>query len=84
MNDGLIWSFALSIIGITGLLIAGRKNYWGWMLNLCAQALWFIFAIATAQYGFILSAVAYGAVYWINFSKWRKEHRNEQRRTQGL
>lgn len=84
MNEGLVWSFVLSIIGITGLLIAGRKNYWGWMLNLCAQALWLIFAVVTEQYGFILSAVAYGTVYWINFSKWRKEHRSEQRSAQGV
>jgi len=79
MSEGLVWSFLLSAIGVTGLFIAGRKNYWGWALNLGAQLLWAIFAIATAQYGFLLSAGAYGWVYWTNFAKWRKEHRDGER-----
>lgn len=78
MSDGLVWSFVLSIIGITGLLIAGRKNKWGWALNFGAQLLWIIFAVVTAQYGFILSALGYGTVYWINFMKWRREEKPKQ------
>lgn len=71
----LVWSIALSIIGITGIFIAGRKNMWGWFIGLSAQLLWIIFAIATAQYGFILSALAYGWVYGNNWLKWRREKR---------
>lgn len=71
----LVWSIALSIIGITGIFIAGRKNMWGWFIGLSAQLLWIIFAIVTAQYGFILSALAYGWVYGNNWLKWRREKR---------
>jgi nicotinamide riboside transporter PnuC len=71
----LVWSIALSVVGITGIFIAGKKNMWGWFIGLSAQVLWIIFAIVTAQYGFILSAIAYGWVYGTNWLKWRKEHR---------
>lgn len=72
---GLIWSILLAAIGITGIYFAGRKNLWGWAISLGAQLLWIIFAIVTGQYGFILSAVAYGAVYGKNFVAWYREER---------
>lgn len=55
--------------------IAGKKSQWGWFIGLAAQILWFIFAIVTTQYGFILSALAYGTVYGRNWWKWRVEKR---------
>ena len=73
MNANLLWSFVLSTIGVFGIYLAGSKNVWGWFLGLGAQVLWFIFAIVTKQYGFIISAFAYGWVYGRNFLKWRRE-----------
>ena len=73
MIAGLIWSVALAAIGILGLLLAGRKKSVGWGIGLSAQLLWIIYAIATAQYGFILSALAYGFVYGKNYLAWRKD-----------
>ena len=67
------WSFALTAIGVLGIYISGKKNYWGWGIGLGAQVLWFIYAIATQQWGFIISCFAYGYVYAKNFNKWRKE-----------
>lgn len=74
----LVWSISLALIGIIGMHIAGKKSQWGWFIGLSAQVLWVIFAIVTNQYGFILSALAYGSVYWNNWSKWRKEHRKTE------
>lgn len=71
----LVWSIALAVIGIIGMHIAGKKSQWGWFIGLSAQALWIIFAIVTLQYGFILSALAYGTVYGRNWWKWRVEKR---------
>jgi hypothetical protein len=71
----IVWSISLSLIGIIGLHIAGMKSQWGWFIGLGAQVLWIIFAIATNQYGFILSACAYGLVNWNNLRKWRAEKR---------
>lgn len=68
----MIWSFLLAAIGIAGLLLAIRGVWWGWAINLAAQFLWVAFAIATDQYGFIISALAYGSVYAYGAVKWWK------------
>lgn len=70
---GMIWSFVLAGVGILGIIIAGRKSHWGWLIGAGAQVLWLIYAIVTVQYGFILSALAYGAVYLWNWWKWRQD-----------
>jgi hypothetical protein len=71
----LAWSFILAGVGIIGLWIAGRKNAWGWAIGAGAQVLWIIYAVATQQWGFIASALAYGFVYIRNFVRWRAEKR---------
>lgn len=68
-----LWSWVLTFVGVTGLFIAGRKNYLGWAIGIWAQGLWVAYALATEQYGFIMSALAYGTVYTINLKAWRKE-----------
>jgi hypothetical protein len=77
VNANLIWSIVLSVIGVYGIYLAGRKNQLGWLVGFSAQALWFIFAIVTKQYGFILSALAYGTVYGRNYIRWRNEQKKE-------
>lgn len=62
----MIWSWILGTVGITGLLIAGRQVWWGWLINLVNEVLWISYAIATEQYGFILMALCYGVVYLRN------------------
>ncbi len=78
MTNNLVWSIVLASIGILGLYLAGSKNKVGWAVSFGAQLLWFIFAIVTKQYGFILSAVAYGWVYARNFIRWRNEREETQ------
>lgn len=68
----LIWSIVLAAVGIYGLYLAGSKKLYGWIISFSAQVLWFIFAILTHQYGFILSAVAYGWVYGRNYIRWKR------------
>lgn len=58
------------LFGLLGLWMAGSKNKTGWMVGLLAQLLWFLYAVVTQQYGFIVSAIAYGIVYYRNFQKW--------------
>ena len=65
-----LWSWILTAFGIVGLYLAGSKNAYGWIIGLCAQILWLTYAIFTQQYGFIVSAFAYGFVYFRNFHKW--------------
>jgi hypothetical protein len=68
-----LWSYALAAVGILGIYLAGRKNLWGWAVGVFAQVLWIIFALVTEQYGFIVSALAYGFIYGKNFLSWKKD-----------
>lgn len=67
------WSVLLATVGVVGLYLAGKKNRWGWFINICAQLLWIVYAFVTDQWGFYLSALAYGAVYTVNWYRWRHE-----------
>jgi hypothetical protein len=58
-----LWSWVLGTLGVTGLLIAGNRVWWGWLINLANEVLWVIYAVKTKQYGFILMAAAYALVY---------------------
>jgi hypothetical protein len=62
----------LGTLGVTGLLIAGNRVWWGWLINLVNEILWIVYAIRTKQYGFILMAIAYAAVYARNAKNTRK------------
>lgn len=66
------WSWLLAAVGIFGLWLAGRKSAWGWAVGAGAQVLWVGYAVAMAQWGFLASACAYGAVYVRNFVMWRR------------
>lgn len=67
------WSWILTAIGVLGIYLAGKKNYWGWGVGLFAQVLWVTYGIVSEQWGFIVSAFVYGSVYLKNFRAWRKE-----------
>ena len=58
-----IWSWVLGTLGVTGLLIAGNRVWWGWLINLANEILWVVYAVKTKQYGFILMAGVYALVY---------------------
>lgn len=73
------WSIGLAAVGILGIWLAGRKNLWGWAIGVGAQALWIVYAIATKQWGFIASALAYGSVYGLNWWRWAKARRSTER-----
>lgn len=65
------WSWALAAVGIVGMWLAGHGNPAGWAVGLLAQALWLAYALATRQYGFVVTAVAYALVYWRNWRRHR-------------
>lgn len=69
------WSWALTVVGVTGLWLAGRKSPWGWAVGIGAQVLWLAYAITTRQWGFLFSCAAYSWVYVTNFRRWRAEQR---------
>ncbi len=67
------WSWLLTAVGVTGLFFAGSKRKVGWVIGLGAQVLWLAYAVTTQQYGFLVSAFAYGLVYARNWLKWRAD-----------
>lgn len=71
------WSWALAAVGVTGLYLTTRKDWRGYAIGLMAQSLWVSYAVATGQWGFIATAIAYGAVNAIGLRKWRAEQREE-------
>lgn len=68
------WSWLLTGVGVTGLYFAGKKLWWAWLIGLSAQLLWFVYALNTKQYGFIISSFVYGWVYANNSYNWWLEH----------
>lgn len=67
------WSVLLAAIGIVGLVLAGYKRPSGWLVGIAAQVLWIVYAAVSGQWGFYLSAVAYGVVYGLNYWRWLRE-----------
>ena len=67
------WSWLLTSVGITGLFLAGSKKKIGWALGIAVQVLWMAYALATAQLGFVVSALIYAGVYARNWWRWHRE-----------
>jgi hypothetical protein len=65
------WSYLLTAVGVFGLYLAGRKDRRGWMVGIGAQVLWIAYATATHQWGFYVSALAYGFINWRNLRAWK-------------
>ena len=68
-----MWSWILAVIGVAGIFFVGRKTIWGWLVLLLNECIWIAYALATDQYGFILMATAYSAVYIKSYLAWRQE-----------
>ena len=72
------WSWALTLIGVSGFWLAGRKVWWAWYVNIANQALWVAYALASRQWGFLLGVPIYLAVFVPNAIRWTREHRAEE------
>ncbi|MFW7414741.1 hypothetical protein [Demequina sp. SO4-18] len=72
------WDWLLTAVGVTGFILAGRRVWWSWYVNLACQALWMAYAIVTEQYGFIIAALVYTVVFLRNALAWTKDHRAER------
>lgn len=70
-----LWSWVLSLIGVTGLLLVGRRKWWAWGVTALNEVLWIAYALVTRQYGFIFGALAYISVHAHNARKWHRESR---------
>lgn len=67
------WSWILTAMGVFGLYLAGSGKRQGWLVGLTTQIVWLIFGLTTQQYGFVVSAFVYAAVYLRNFTRQRAD-----------
>jgi hypothetical protein len=74
------WSWLLAAVGVTGLYLAGSKRKAGWVIGIAVQSLWIAYAVHTRQWGFIVSALAFGWVNTRNLIKWHREERDARAR----
>jgi hypothetical protein len=71
------WSWILAVIGVAGIYFVGKKTLWGWFVLLFNEVIWIAYAVITEQYGFIVSAIAYGAVYIRSYLHWKADEKIE-------
>lgn len=73
------WSVLLAVIGVAGLYLTTRGEpirWYGYCVGLAIQFLWVAYALTTGQFGFLLSAFAYGAVNVIGIRRWVAQRRS--------
>lgn len=66
-------SLVMGVVGIVGLLIAGKGRWQGWLIGLLVQPVWVVFFIVVDAWPGVILPVAYGAVYTKNLIAWRRE-----------
>jgi hypothetical protein len=66
------WSWLLTGMGVIWLWLAGSGRWWAWGLGIATECCWIAYALATRQYGFVVGAIAYGAIHARNLHvEWR-------------
>jgi len=73
-----LWSWALSIIGVIGILLVGHKNWRGYLVGIATECAWVAYSIQTKQWGFIFGSTVYISAYLLNISKWLDEVRKNR------
>lgn len=66
-------SWALSIMGVIGIWLTGRKKWYGFAVGIANECAWVAYSINTKQWGFIFGSTIYIAVYSLNINKWISE-----------
>lgn len=64
------WSWLLAVNGLLGLWHVAFHARRGWIMLIGNEVLWVGYAVTTRQWGFIVMACAYAAVYVIAYRKW--------------
>lgn len=71
-----MWSWIIAGTGIAAMWLAGyddARRHAGWALAIVGQGLWIVYALQTAQYGFVAGAIVAGAVFGRNaWRAWRR------------
>jgi len=71
-------SWALSILGVIGIYLTGKKKWYGFAVGIANECAWVIYSINTKQWGFIFGSTIYISAYCLNISKWWDEDRKKR------
>lgn len=66
-------SMVMGVVGIVGMLVAGRGKWQGWLIGLLVQPVWIAFFAVTQAWPGMILPVAYGTVYAKNLIAWRRQ-----------
>ena len=73
-----LWSWLLTIVGLTCFWLAGKRVWWCWYIGLAGQAAWLAYSLITQQWGFLAGVAAYSVVYTRNAIQWTRDRRPVQ------
>lgn len=68
-----LWSYALTLLGVAGTALVGRKVWWAQHFLLITQIPWTAFALVTGQFGFLLGVVLNSAIYVSSAREWQQQ-----------
>jgi hypothetical protein len=71
-------SWALSILGATGIFLTGRKKWYGFAVGIANECAWVWYSISTKQWGFIFGSVIYITAYSHGIQNWLSEARRNR------
>ncbi len=60
------WPTLLSIVSVTGLIVAAYWPLVGWPISLLGEALWAVYTVKTRQWGFLVAVVPYTVGYLLH------------------
>ena len=61
----------LVLAGLAVMYLLAHRNRWGWVLSLLNQTVWLALAYVSNNWGFLLGAVAFGAVAVHGWFQWK-------------
>ena len=76
----MAWDLIAAPITLTGMWLTGKKLWYGWVICLCAQVLWFVWALSYRSWGLLALTVIFAVIHVKNAIAWRKEEVASKRR----
>jgi len=73
-----LWSWILSIMGLTGTYLTGKRYWWAWVVMSFYNVTWIVYSVISKQYGFLLASCVYQVIYFRNAVEWRKDGRGQK------
>lgn len=68
--------YVAALVTAVGMVLVGKRRWYGWGVTLAAEALWLAYAIRHGIGGLALLCVIYAVVYARNLVVWRRAERS--------